>query len=359
VTALPLKMLRATMGWLDSHTDPFANLDQLPPERAARKIAASKKVSWLRALPFISLHVACLGVFWTGWSWFALAFAAAAYLVRMHAITGWYHRYFSHRTFRTNRVWQFVWAVIGNSTFQRGPLWWAAHHRHHHRHSDGPEDTHSPQRLGFWYSHSGWFFVPVNYRTRMDLVPDLARHRELVWLDRVDYAAPVLLLGATWLIGLACQHWLPFLRTGPWQLTAWYLVSTIAVAHATFTINSCAHLVGGRRYDTDDDSRNHFGFALLTLGEGWHNNHHHYQSSAKQGFFWWQIDISYYLLWLQRCCGLVSDLKGVPEKVRRPGAAARPATAELPMVAGLTPAPAMATAGMGSGSRHPRLTRRA
>ena len=94
-----------------------------------------------------------------------------------------------------------------------------------------------------------------------------------------------------------------------------FVISTVILYHATFAINSLSHLLGRRRYATDDESRNNFVLALITLGEGWHNNHHHYQSSANQGFFWWEIDISYYILRLLSLFGLVWDL-------RRPGSKA-------------------------------------
>jgi stearoyl-CoA desaturase (delta-9 desaturase) len=93
------------------------------------------------------------------------------------------------------------------------------------------------------------------------------------------------------------------------------VISTILVYHATFFINSLSHLIGKRRYATDDDSRNNLVLALITLGEGWHNNHHHYQSSANQGFFWWEIDISYYGIRFLKMLGLVWD-------IRKPGAKA-------------------------------------
>jgi len=94
-----------------------------------------------------------------------------------------------------------------------------------------------------------------------------------------------------------------------------FVVSTVLVYHAVFAINSLSHLIGNRRYETNDESRNNAVLAVLTLGEGWHNNHHHYQSSANQGFFWWEIDVSYYLIRLLSWFGLVWD-------VRQPGARA-------------------------------------
>lgn len=108
----------------------------------------SRTLNWVRVLPFIALHLACLLAFHTGVSPFAVAFAIAFFLVRMFAITGFYHRYFSHKTFKTSRTAQCVFAILGASAAQRGPLWWAAHHRHHHQHSDREQDLHSPAKAG-------------------------------------------------------------------------------------------------------------------------------------------------------------------------------------------------------------------
>jgi stearoyl-CoA desaturase (Delta-9 desaturase) len=98
-----------------------------------------------------------------------------------------------------------------------------------------------------------------------------------------------------------------------------FFISSTVLFHATVTINSLDHMLGTRRYDTPDTSRNNFALALLTLGEGWHNNHHHYAISARQGFFWWEIDITYYLLKAMSWLGIVWDLRPVPEHVRTPG----------------------------------------
>jgi stearoyl-CoA desaturase (delta-9 desaturase) len=275
-----------------------------------------ESIDWLRLLPFLALHAACLGVLWVGWSPFALAFATALYLLRMFAITAFYHRYFSHRAFRTSRGAQFVFALLGASAVQRGPLWWAAHHREHHRHSDTPRDTHSPRQEGFLWSHVGWFLTSKNFRTRLERVQDLARFPELCLLDRFDVLVPLLGAAATYALGTALQAWAPGLGTSGAQLLVWSVVSTVVLFHATFTINSLAHRWGSRRYATGDDSRNNLWLALITLGEGWHNNHHHYQASARQGFRWWEIDLSWYgLLALERL-GLVRDLVGVPARIR-------------------------------------------
>ena len=266
--------------------------------------AAPTGVDWVRVAPFVAMHLACLAVFWVGWSWAAVSVALALYFVRMFAITGFYHRYFSHRTFRTSRPAQFAFAVLGASACQRGPLWWAAHHRHHHRHSDTELDPHSPGRHGLWWSHVGWITAPAHFGTDLKAVPDLARYPELRFLDRFDFVVPLLLAAGLWLLGGA-------------QMLVWgFFVSTVVLFHATCCINSLAHLLGRRRYDTGDESRNSWILALLTLGEGWHNNHHFYPAATRQGFRWWEFDPTYYGLWVLEKLGLIRDLRPVPAWVR-------------------------------------------
>ncbi|WP_174236124.1 acyl-CoA desaturase [Rhodanobacter sp. L36] len=271
------------------------------------------RVDWLRAAPFIAMHLACAAVFWVGASPVALIVAAALYAVRMFALTGFYHRYFSHRTFSTSRAVQFVFALIGASCVQRGPLWWAAHHRHHHRVTDTPADPHSPGIHGFVWSHVGWFLTPRNFRTDLSRVPDLAKFPELRVLDRYDTLVPVLLAVALYSLGVLLKHVAPQLGTSGGQMLIWgFFVSTIVLFHATVTINSLAHRFGRRRFDTKDDSRNNVWLALLTFGEGWHNNHHFFPGSSRQGFKWWEVDLTWYGLKLMSAFGLVHGLKPVP-----------------------------------------------
>jgi stearoyl-CoA desaturase (delta-9 desaturase) len=284
---------RAIARWLDTGAVTTAPIDQ----------AAGKRVDWLRVIPFIALHLMCLGVLWVGAPRGAVIVAAALYVVRMFAITGFYHRYFSHRTFRAGRAAQFAFALLGASATQRGPLWWAAHHRKHHRHADTALDVHSPRQHGFWWSHMGWITSAENFPTDMKEVRDLARFPELRWLDRFDILVPVALATTLFLIG-----GLPWLIWG-------YFVSTVVLFHATCLINSLAHQLGRRRYETEDDSRNSLTLALITLGEGWHNNHHRYPGAVRQGFFWWEIDVTYYGLVVLRWLGVIRDLRPVPLRV--------------------------------------------
>ena len=265
--------------------------------------ATDKRVDWLRVIPFVGVHLMGFGVIWVGWSFTAVAVAAALYVFRMFAITGFYHRYFSHRTFRTSRVAQFCFAVAGASAGQRGPLWWAAHHRKHHRYSDTEDDVHSPKQHGFWWAHVGWFMSPSNFPTDLDAVPDLAKYPELRFLDRFDAVVPIALAVTLVLVG-------------GWQLLIWgFFISTLFVYHGTCFINSLAHMMGRRRYETTDTSKNSLILALITLGEGWHNNHHRYPGTARQGFFWWEIDITYYGLLLLEKLGIIYDLRPVPRRL--------------------------------------------
>ena len=257
------------------------------------------------AIPFALVHVSCLAAFWTGVTWQALALCVGLYWLRIFAIGAGYHRYFSHRSFSTSRVFQFVLAFLAQTTAQNSVLWWAALHRRHHLYSDTAQDTHSPRRRGFFYAHVGWIFDAKHERTDMVRVADLAKFPELVWLDKFELVPAFLLAG------------LCFLIAGWSGLVVGFLCSTVLVYHGTFCINSLAHVHGKKRYVTGDDSRNNWLLALFTMGEGWHNNHHACQSSVRQGHRWWEVDATYYILRALSWVGLVWDLKAPPEAVLR------------------------------------------
>jgi stearoyl-CoA desaturase (Delta-9 desaturase) len=275
------------------------------------------RIDWGRSLPFLLMHVACLAAFWVGVSPVALTVALVAYLVRMFAITGFYHRYFSHRTFKTSRVGQFIFGLLGASAVQRGPVWWAAHHRHHHANSDREADVHSPVQHGFLRSHMGWFLTIKGFVPDFQLARDLMKFPELRWLDRFDLFIPVALGVGMFLLGVILHNVAPGLGTTGWQMLVWgFVISTVVCWHATYTINSLSHVFGRQRYRTGDTSRNNWLLAILTLGEGWHNNHHYYPNSARQGFYWWEYDVTYYILKFLSWFGIIWDLKPVPTAVR-------------------------------------------
>jgi len=296
--------------------DPIVDPDQAKlHERAGTD---PLRLEWLRVWPFIGLHLSCAAVWWVGWSPVAVMVAGLSYLVRMFAVTGFYHRYFSHRTFQTSRLAQFVFALWGNSAAQRGPLWWAGHHRHHHQYSDQEEDVHSAARRGFWWSHFLWIVSRGHFPTRLERVRDLAVYPELCFLNRYDYLVPVLLGAAMYGLGAALELAAPKLGTSGPQMLVWgFSISTVVLFHATSTINSLSHCFGSQRYPTGDQSRNNLWLALLTLGEGWHNNHHYCPGATRQGFFWWELDLTYCGLKVLSWLGIIWKLHPVPDRAYR------------------------------------------
>ena len=174
-------------------------------------IRESGSIHWIKSLPFLGIHVACLAAFWTGVTWKALVLCLASYVIRMFGITAGYHRYFSHRSYRTGRLFQFVLAWIGCSALQKGPLWWAAHHRHHHQHSDQQEDVHSPKQRGFWWHISAGFCAkgmtprPLTRSGTSVRIPNsapkypsdegrqkaAAKSQHSCWMKRLNQVAPV------------------------------------------------------------------------------------------------------------------------------------------------------------------------
>ncbi|MDE2142064.1 MAG: acyl-CoA desaturase [Elusimicrobia bacterium] len=271
-----------------------------------------RAISWsVGSASFFTLHVCAFAVFWTGWSEAALAAAAATYLIRMFAITGGYHRYFSHASYRTSRAFQFALGWIGASAVQKGPLWWAGHHRGHHLHADTEKDIHSPVREGFWWAHVGWILSDRFDAVDWKAIKEFARFPELRFLDEWFWLPPAVLAAALYVAGAALKRWAPGLDTNGPQMLAWgFAVSTVALYHATFSINSLAHRWGRRRFRTSDESRNNVWLAVITLGEGWHNNHHRCQYSERQGFFWWEVDMTHYALVALAALGVVWDLRG-------------------------------------------------
>lgn len=299
-------LVRSVIRWFDS--------DYIP-EGAESFRSTPKQIDWPRTIPFIILHLGCLGVIWVGISPLAVWLAVGLYFFRMFAITGFLHRYFSHKTYSTSRAFQFIMALWCSLAVQRGALWWAYTHRHHHKHSDEEDDKHSPVVDGFWWAHIGWITSKKNFPTDYSKITDLAKYPELVFLNRFDTLIPILFAGS--LYGLGAYLGAQGVDTSGAQLLIWaFFISTTVLFHGTSCINSLAHVWGTKRFKTtDDESRNSFILTLITLGEGWHNNHHRYQATTKQGFYWWEFDPTYYLLKMLSWTGLIWGLKGVPKSI--------------------------------------------
>ena len=267
-------------------------------------VARLRRVHFDAIVGFGPLHAACFLLFWVPFQWSYVGWFAVTYAIRMFAITGGYHRYFSHRSYSLGRVPQFVMAFLAQTSAQKGVLWWAAHHRLHHRYSDTPEDVHSPVQKGLWQSHIGWLLSAQSNKYDQSVIRDFESYPELVLLNRY-HRVPAILFGAL------------ILALGGWNVFMWgFVLSTVVLFHCTFSINSLSHLWGTRRFETRDHSRNNLFLALITFGEGWHNNHHRYMASARQGFRWWEVDLTYYVLKVLEMGGIVRDMREMPSSLR-------------------------------------------
>lgn len=292
--------------------------EKIEPEIIEKEVRG--KASFTPQLTFWFIHIVPLLALYTGATAFDWAVCLSLYVIRMFFVTAGYHRYFSHRTYKTSRWFQFLLAFMAETSLQKGVLWWAAHHRTHHKYSDQPHDPHSMKIYGFWYSHLGWILGPDYDDTDYDNIKDLIKYPELHWLNKhyifpgVALAAVVTLIGG--IANGGSGSLMNILSHGASTLLVGFFLSTAILYHGTFSINSIMHKFGRARYKTGDESKNSAWLALITLGEGWHNNHHYYQSAARQGFFWWEFDISFYVLKVLSWCGLVWELRGVPHHVQ-------------------------------------------
>lgn len=255
----------------------------------------------------IAVHLALIAIPLLEFSyWYLLLFFLMTRIVGL-GITVGFHRYFSHRAFKTSRVFQFLLGCAGCTALQKGPLWWAIHHRLHHRHSDQPEDPHSPVVDGFLHGHCGWLFTQDLMTPDQRIVHDFAKYPELVWLDRL------------WLIPGLAMAALCFAIGGWSGVVIGYCMCVAFIFQVTFAVNSIGHLYGQQRFETGEGSRNNFVLGYLAMGDGWHNNHHRAPTSARHGFAWYELDMSYLTIQIMRRLGIVWDVKQPPANLL-PGA---------------------------------------
>src|SRR5262249_32987696 len=248
------------------------------PAPLARTGAARRARIALALSPLVGVHLALLAAPLVEFTLLSVVLIVVVTRLVGLGVTLGLHRYFSHRAFKTSRWFQFALAAAGCTALQKGPLWWAAHHRLHHKHSDREGDPHSPVRDGFWYGHVGWLFARDLMNPDARLVRDWLRYPELVWLDRL-WVLPGLLRAA------GC-----YLAGGWGGVVYGYCLSVVLIFQVTFAVNSVGHLLGPRRFDTGDGSRNNPVLGYLSMGDGWHNNHHKAPGSARHGFAWYEFD---------------------------------------------------------------------
>ena len=225
------------------------------------------------------------------------------------AVTAGYHRYFAHRTHRAARPLQALYLIFGSMAVQNSALRWAADHRVHHAHTDTEHDPYSVRR-GFWWAHVGWVLM----KTERPNVPDAdlrddrlvaLQHKYYVWLAVIFGAIMPAAIASLWGDALGGLLVAGFLRL----VLQW---------HATFSVNSFAHIIGRRPYGTKTSARDSLITALISFGEGYHSFHHRFMSDYRNGLHWWQFDPTKWFVWTMSHVGLTSDLRRTPmEAIRR------------------------------------------
>ncbi|MET7995411.1 fatty acid desaturase [Amycolatopsis sp. NPDC005232] len=237
------------------------------------------------------------------------------------AVTVGYHRLFTHRTFKATTSVTVVLAVLGSMAGQGSVISWVALHRRHHECSDREGDPHSPNLSGTGFkgrlkglAHSHFLWMRRHeYPNIVHYAPDLLKNQPLVRVARLYYSWVVLgLLIPALVDGLVTMSW-----TGAVSGLLWGgLVRIFLLEHIVWAINSFLHMFGTRPYDSRENSRNGGIFALITLGEAWHNNHHAFPDSPSFGLDWYRLDPGFWLIRLLAACGLVSEVE-VPTSERR------------------------------------------
>jgi fatty-acid desaturase len=286
--------------------DEFVNeMTMLDKQRNKVTPELKTSINWPTVVFLVISHLASIVAIYF-WSWpGVVAFAILAWVSGSLGIGMGWHRLMTHRGYRVPKVIEYFLVLCGSLALEGGPIQWATTHRIHHAHTDKEGDPHTP-RDGAWWSHIGWIVTPtaaVLDQTRLQrYAPDLLNQRFYRWLNRFYYV-PLAVVG----VGL--------LAFGGWKVMLWGIFLRVTLGlHFTWLVNSATHIWGGRRFATNDASRNNWWVALLSFGEGWHNNHHAHPRAAKHGLRWYEIDINWYGIRVLQLLGLAKGVKLISEE---------------------------------------------
>jgi stearoyl-CoA desaturase (delta-9 desaturase) len=273
-------------------------------------------------VPFLATLAAIL-LFWNKVvSVTDLAIMAAMYLITATGITIGYHRLLTHRSFRTHKGTEYLFATLGSMAVQGSVIAWVADHRKHHAHTDVEGDPHSPHvghgegmtgvLRGLWHAHTGWLLSEHGRADWKKYAPDLYEDRGMRLINRRFVSLVFLGLAIPALAGYLLTGTLLGAATG---LLWGGLVRVFFVHHVTWSVNSVCHFLGSRRFETEDQSTNVFWLALPSLGESWHHNHHAFPRSAVHGLRRWELDPSAVLIAAMEKVGLAWNvIRIAPER---------------------------------------------
>ena len=275
-------------------------------------------------VPFLGF-LAAIPLTWGGVTdWLDLAIFGVMYIITGFGVTVGFHRLFTHRSFTAPAPVRAWFGITGSMAVQGAVITWVADHRKHHTFADEEGDPHSPHLQeedgvsgvlkGLWHAHTGWLFDMREKASQRRYAPDLRADPLMVFIDKW-------FLGWV-LLGLAIPFFAGFALSG-WQVTAgltallWGgLVRVFLQHHATWSVNSICHMYGEQPFEIDDESRNNWAVAWVSLGEGWHHNHHAFPTSARHGLKKREIDPSYYMIKLMEKVHLVTEVKvPAPDKI--------------------------------------------
>lgn len=267
-------------------------------------------LDWTNTLFMALSHaLAVLGVLWLVFQFhWQTAVLGLAYMALCGlAITGGYHRLFSHPTYKAIAPLRAMYLFFGAASVQNSALKWSADHRRHHKRVDTSEDPYEIRR-GFWWAHIGWVLHkdPKQDERGCAGVADLQRDR-LVMFQHDHYLALAWISSALLPVALGWMWGDPiggFLVAGFLRLVVQW--------HATFSVNSFAHMIGTQPYGDANTSRDSWITAILTLGEGYHNFHHAFQADYRNGVRWYQLDPTKWFVWSMSKVGVTAELKRVP-----------------------------------------------
>ncbi|EGO30998.1 hypothetical protein SERLADRAFT_432659 [Serpula lacrymans var. lacrymans S7.9] len=272
-------------------------------------------VWWSNAIFFVFIHVASvIGIYHRPPNLLPRATLFMSFLLWQAAefgITIGYHRLYAHRAFRAGFSVRLLLAILGSSAFQGSIKVFETSSPSPslvQRFTDDPlHDPYAATR-GLLYSHMGWIFFKPKY-DRLNSVDRDDLENDSVVRFQHKYYVPLALF-----FGLVLPTLLGILWDDPLGSFIWGgLVTTVAVWHCTFLVNSLAHWDGLQPYTDENTSRGNLLLALLTGGEGNHNFHafpHDYRSGPST----LEWDPSKWIILVLHYLGLVKGLRRAREE---------------------------------------------
>ncbi len=290
----------------------------------AGHVTRASKIVNLGAMvvPFAATVAAIVLLWGSVVGWHDLALLAVMYVLTAAGITVGFHRMLTHRSFRTHKPTEYVFAALGSMAVQGPVIAWVADHRKHHAHTDVEGDPHSPHVghgegvmsvfRGLWHAHMGWLLSEHGRAEWSRYAPDLCEDGGMRLINRRFVSLVMLGLAVPAVAGYLLTGTLLGAATG---LLWGGLVRVFFVHHVTWSVNSVCHFLGTRRFEVDDQSTNVFWLALPSLGESWHHNHHAFPRSAVHGLRRWELDPSALLIATMERFGLAWNvIRIAPER---------------------------------------------